>query len=80
MDTWRPIVDVETDVALQQAAAGVGILLPAPVRSRSGAIVESVGGHRWRAYGWIHSGPPLAAPVRSAIGGGPAARLLRNSG
>ena len=35
MDTWRPIVDAETDVALQQAAAGAGILLPAPVRSRS---------------------------------------------
>jgi len=35
MDTWRPIVDADTDVALQQAAAGAGILLPAPVRSRS---------------------------------------------
>jgi Ser/Thr protein kinase RdoA (MazF antagonist) len=67
VDTWRAIVDVETDVALQQAAAGVGVLLPAPVRSRSGAIVESVGGHDWRVYEWIHSGPPLAAPVSSAI-------------
>lgn len=67
MDTWRPIVDAETDVALQQAAARAGILLPAPVRSRSGAIVESVGGHVWRAYEWIHSGPPLTAPVSSAI-------------
>jgi Ser/Thr protein kinase RdoA (MazF antagonist) len=67
MDTWRPIVDAETDVALQQAAAGAGILLPAPVRSRSGAIVESVGEHSWRVYEWIHSGPPLTAPVSSAI-------------
>ena len=67
VDTWRRIVDVETDVALQQAAAGVGVLLPAPVRSRSGAIVESVGGHDWRVYEWIQSGPPLAAPVSSAI-------------
>jgi hypothetical protein len=67
VDSWRPIVDAETDVALQQAAAGAGILLPAPVRSRSGAIVESVAGHRWRAYEWIHSGPPLAAPASSAI-------------
>jgi len=66
VDTWRPIVDAETDVALQQAAAGVGVLLPAPVRSRSGAIVESVGGHSWRVYEWIHSGPPLVAPVSSA--------------
>jgi len=67
MDTWRPIVDAETDVALQQAASGAGILLPAPVRSRSGAIVEPVGGHSWRVYEWIHSGPPLTAPVSSAI-------------
>lgn len=67
MDTWRPIVDAETDVALQLAAAAVGILLPTPVRSRSGAIVESIGGHTWRAYEWIHSGPPLVAPVSAAI-------------
>jgi aminoglycoside phosphotransferase (APT) family kinase protein len=67
VDTWRRIVDVETDVALQQAAAGAGVLLPAAVRSRSGAIVESVGGHQWRVYEWIHSGPPLGAPVSSAI-------------
>jgi Ser/Thr protein kinase RdoA (MazF antagonist) len=67
MDTWRPIVDAQTDVALQQAAAGAGILLPTPVRSRSGAIVGSVGGHSWRVYEWIHSGPPLTAPVSSTI-------------
>jgi len=67
MDTWRPIVDAETDVALQQAAAGAGILLPTPVRSLSGAVVESVGGHSWRAYEWIHSGPPLIAPVSAAV-------------
>ncbi|HKA12194.1 MAG TPA: phosphotransferase [Candidatus Dormibacteraeota bacterium] len=67
MDTWRPIVDAETDVALQQAAAGARILLPAPVRSRSGAVVESICGHSWRAYEWIHSGPPLIAPVSAAI-------------
>jgi Phosphotransferase enzyme family len=67
MDTWRRIVDMETDVALQQAAAEAGILLPTPVRSRSGAIVESIGGHTWRAYQWIHSGPPLVAPVSAAI-------------
>ncbi|HKF17293.1 MAG TPA: aminoglycoside phosphotransferase, partial [Candidatus Dormibacteraeota bacterium] len=37
------------------------------MRSRSGAVVESVCGHSWRAYEWIHSGPPLMAPVSSAI-------------
>lgn len=67
MDTWIPIVDAESDVVLQQAAAGAGVLLPAPVRSRSGAIVESIGGHQWRVYQWLHSGPPLAAPVSAAI-------------
>lgn len=67
MDTWRPIVDAETDVALQQAVAGAGILLPPPVRSRSGAIVETIGGHPWRVYEWIHSGPPLTPPVSAAI-------------
>ena len=67
MSTWRPIVDAETDFALQQAALGAGIVLPAPVRSRSGAIVESLGGHPWRVYEWVHTGPPLAAPVSAEI-------------
>jgi Ser/Thr protein kinase RdoA (MazF antagonist) len=67
MDTWWPIVDAETDVALQQAAAAAGVLLPAPVRSRSGGIVESVGGHTWRVYEWLHSGPPLSAPASSTV-------------
>jgi Ser/Thr protein kinase RdoA (MazF antagonist) len=66
MDTWWPIVDAETDTALQQAAAAAGVLLPAPVRSRSGAIIESVGDHSWRVYEALHSGPPLAAPAKSS--------------
>ncbi|MFF5216106.1 phosphotransferase [Micromonospora sp. NPDC000442] len=69
MDTWWPIVDAETDVALQQAAAAAGILLPAPVRSRAGRIVETIGGHRWRVYEGLHSGPPLLAPARSSVTG-----------
>lgn len=80
LDTWLPIVDAETDVALQRAAARAGVLLPAPVTSRSGAVVESVGGHRWRAYEWCHSGPPLAAPVSAAVTyqvGGILARIHR---
>jgi hypothetical protein len=67
MDTWWPIVDAETDVALQQAAAAAGVLLPAPVRSRTGSIVESIGGHSWRVYEWLHSGPPLSAPASSSV-------------
>ncbi|MEQ7128513.1 phosphotransferase [Actinopolymorpha sp. B11F2] len=65
MDNWTPITDAETDVALQEAAAAEGIRIPAPVRSRTGAIVESVGGHSWRVYEWVNSGPPLAGPVSS---------------
>jgi aminoglycoside phosphotransferase (APT) family kinase protein len=63
MDNWIPIVDVEAEVTLQHAAAAAGVSLPAPVRSGSGAIVEEIDGHRWRCNGWLHSGPPLAAPV-----------------
>lgn len=67
MDTWIQIVDTETEVALQEAAATEGILAPKPVRSQGGAIVEHVGGHDWRVYEWQHSGPPLSAPAGSAV-------------
>ncbi|MFY1632685.1 hypothetical protein ACN27F_05230 [Solwaraspora sp. WMMB335] len=72
MDNWLPIVDAGTDVALQQAAAAAGVLLPTPVRSRDGNIIESIGGHRWRAYQHLPAGPPLAGPVSS--GGRPRGR------
>lgn len=67
MDSWIPIVDAESDVALQQAAAEAGVALPSAVRSRDGRIIESVGGHDWRVYEWQHSGPPLVAPVPAAV-------------
>lgn len=60
------IVPVETEMALQQAAADLGIQLPAPVRSEAGGVVESIGGHQWRVYRWRHSGPTLVAPVSAA--------------
>jgi Phosphotransferase enzyme family/Glyoxalase superfamily protein len=67
MDTWWPIVDIETEVALQRAATAAGVLLPAPVRSRSGGIVETIEGHSWRVHEWLHSGPPLSAPASSSV-------------
>ncbi|MGN9837540.1 glyoxalase superfamily protein [Nonomuraea sp. H19] len=67
MDTWHPIVDADTDVDLQLAAATAGVLLPTPVRSRSGAVVESIGGHSWRVREWRHPGPPLVAPASAAV-------------
>ncbi|WFE29055.1 phosphotransferase [Solwaraspora sp. WMMD791] len=45
------------------------MLLPTPVRSRDGNIVESIGGHRWRAYRDLPAGPPLAAPVSAVVAG-----------
>ncbi|MFI6478804.1 phosphotransferase [Nonomuraea sp. NPDC050663] len=66
MDTWHAIVDAETEVALQEAALDRGVALPVPVRGRSGALVEEVGGHSWRVCEWPHSGPPLSAPVGAA--------------
>jgi Ser/Thr protein kinase RdoA (MazF antagonist) len=67
MDTWIAIVDIETEVALQTAAAAAGVVLPAPVRSRDGAITESIDGHTWRVYEWLGSGPPLSAPASAAV-------------
>lgn len=66
VDGWVPIVSAEMDVALQEAAATAGVLLPPPVRSRSGSVVEEAGGYRWRAYGWVRCGPSLVAPVSVA--------------
>jgi Ser/Thr protein kinase RdoA (MazF antagonist) len=67
LNDWFGIENVETDVRLQAAAAQVGILLPPPVPSVSGATVESIEGHNWRVNAWIESGPPIAAPVGAQI-------------
>lgn len=67
LEHWWPIVDVETEVALQYTAASAGIALPMPVRSRTGAIVEQIGEQRWRVSEWRHSGPPLTAPARPEV-------------
>ena len=67
MDTWWPIVDVETEVTLQEAAAAAGVPLPTPVRGRSGDIVATVGDHPWRVYEWLHSGPPMSAPASATV-------------
>lgn len=43
------------------------MLLPRPVRSVSGSVVETIDGQNWRVNEWIPSGPPLSAPVNEAI-------------
>jgi Phosphotransferase enzyme family len=67
MDGWIPIVDADTGVALQHAAAEAGVGMPMPVRGRTGAIIESIGDHAWRVDEWVQVGPSLSAPVRSTI-------------
>ncbi|GAA1034288.1 hypothetical protein GCM10009557_38570 [Virgisporangium ochraceum] len=63
VDGVYPPTDGEPDVALQEAAATAGVVLPRPVRSGSGLVVEEIQGNRWRVHEWPHSGPPLSAPV-----------------
>lgn len=69
VDDVFPVTDGEDNARFQDAAARAGVTLPFPVRSRSGAVVEIIGGHRWRVYDALHSGPPLAAPVSATITG-----------
>ncbi|WP_067501105.1 phosphotransferase [Actinoplanes sp. TFC3] len=37
------------------------------VRSRPGNVTEQINGKQWRAYEWLTSGPPLAAPVAAVV-------------
>lgn len=67
VDDVFPVTDGAENTRFQEAAARAGVVLPAPVRSRSAASVESIEGNRWRVYEWRHSGPPLAAPVSATI-------------
>lgn len=63
VDDVFPVTDGEDNTRFQEAAARAGVTLPAPIRSTTGAAVEMVEGNQWRVYQWLHSGPPLAAPV-----------------
>jgi hypothetical protein len=67
VDDVYPVTDGEENARFQEAAAAAGVTLPGPVRSVAGAVTEEVGGHRWRVYAWLPSGPPLAAPVAAGV-------------
>jgi Ser/Thr protein kinase RdoA (MazF antagonist) len=69
LDECFDVDNAHTDVRLQAAAAETGVLLPAPVRSTSGAVVESIDGQNWRVHAWMDSGPPMSAPVSASIAG-----------
>ena len=64
-----PVTDGEENTDFQEAAGRAGVTLPTPVRTRAGAVIETIEGSRWRVYHWLHSGPPLAAPVSAKIAG-----------
>ena len=67
VDDVFPVTDGADNARFQEAAARAGVGLPAPVRSTSGAVVEEIGGNRWRVYEWPAAGPPLAAPVSATV-------------
>jgi hypothetical protein len=67
VDDVFPVTDGEENTRFQETAARAGVWLPAPVRSVAGAPVEEIEGSQWRVYEWLHSGPPLAAPVSARI-------------
>jgi Ser/Thr protein kinase RdoA (MazF antagonist) len=67
VDNLYPVGDGEADFALQVAAAKAGVRLPYPVRSRTGTVVEEIGGSRWRVNEWLRSGPPLVAPANATV-------------
>ncbi|WP_433202242.1 phosphotransferase family protein [Dactylosporangium sp. CS-047395] len=69
VDDVHPPTDGEDNARFQEAAALAGVTLPAPVRSIAGSVTETVKGKSWRVYSWMHSGPPLAAPVSAAVAG-----------
>jgi aminoglycoside phosphotransferase (APT) family kinase protein len=66
---WATVDGVETDVALQAAAAAAGVALPGPVRSLSGGVVETIAGRRWRVYAWMDLAPPPVVPVEPTLAG-----------
>jgi aminoglycoside phosphotransferase (APT) family kinase protein len=69
VDDVFPASDGEDNARFQDAAARAGVIRPAPVRSRSGTVIETIEGHQWRVYEAPHSGPALAAPVSATISG-----------
>jgi hypothetical protein len=50
VDDVFPVTDGEDNTCFQEAAAQAGVTLPAPRRSRSGAVVEMIEGQQWRVY------------------------------
>ena len=60
---WFDESAVETEVLLADAAAGAGIRTLRPVRSKAGAVVETLAGARWRVYELPSLGPEPSTPA-----------------
>ena len=54
---------VDTEVLLAEAATGAGLRTPRPVRSRAGAVIETLDGTRWRVYELLAVGPEPSVPA-----------------
>ncbi|GIE93283.1 phosphotransferase enzyme family protein [Paractinoplanes rishiriensis] len=67
VDDVFPPTDGAENARFQEAAAGAGVTLPMPVRSTADNVIEELGGHQWRLYASVKSGPPLVAPVSPAV-------------
>lgn len=56
-------MEVEAAVLPAESAAAAGIRTPRPMRSRAGAIVETVQGSRWLVYERPALGPEPSLPA-----------------
>ncbi len=60
---WFDGSAVDAEVLLAEAAAAAGIKTLPPVRSKDGAVIETVGGSRWRVYALPLLGPEPSTPA-----------------
>ena len=60
---WFDEGAVEAEVLLAQSAAAIGIKTLRPVRSKAGAVVETLDGARWRVYELPPLGPEPSVPA-----------------
>ena len=60
---WFDESALEAEVLLAESAAAMGIKTLRPVRSKTGAVVETVEGFRWRVYDLPALGPEPSVPA-----------------
>ncbi len=60
---WFDEAAIEAEVLLAESAAATGIKTLRPVRSKAGALVETLDGSRWRVYDLPPLGPEPSIPA-----------------